>query len=57
MNNILKNLITLVLVILWMGGIACGIIFAIQAKALVPGIAIVALGVMAFPVIKKRIAG
>ena len=52
----MKQILTILAVLLWAGGITCGLVLTIAAKALVPAISIVVLGILAFPTIKKLVS-
>ena len=49
----LKKIACLLGLLLWAGGLVCALILTIGAKALVPTLAVVLLGVMGFPTAKK----
>ena len=49
----LKKIACLVGLLLWAGGLVCALILVIGAKALVPILSVVILGLMGFPAAKK----
>jgi hypothetical protein len=49
----LKNILTIFVVILWAGGIIGGIVLALAAKSPIMVAAIIVLGVLAFPTVKR----
>ena len=51
----MKNLLNLILALLGFGGFICGIILAVIAHAWVGVVAILALGYLAYPSIKRLV--
>ncbi len=49
----LKKIACLLGLLLWAGGLVCALILVIGAKALVPTLSVVVLGLMGFPAAKK----
>lgn len=52
----MKQILTILAVLLWAGGIVSGLVLTIAAKALVPAVSIVVLGILAFPTVKRLIS-
>lgn len=50
-----KKIATLFAILLWAGGIISGLVLTIKASAFIPAVAIVVLGVLAFPTIKRLV--
>ena len=48
-----KKILSIFAAILWAGGVLCGIGMAVTLKAPIMVVAIVVLGVLAFPTVKK----
>lgn len=53
MKQFLNNLLNAIVILLWAGGIVCGLALAIKAKAVAAIISTIALGILAFPSVKK----
>lgn len=53
MKSFFQNLLNALLILLWAGGIVCGLVLAIKAQSVAASLSIVVLGVLGFPTIKK----
>ena len=49
----LKNILTIIVVILWAGGLVGGLVLSVSAKSPVMVAAIAVLGVLSFPTVKR----
>lgn len=52
-NKAIKKIGSLLLLLLWAGGIICALVFAIGTKALVPTLAVVVVSVFSIPTAKR----
>jgi len=57
MKAFFKNLINALIVLLWMGGVVCSLIFALKAESLVVGLSVILLGILAFPTVRRIVLG
>lgn len=53
MKQFFKNILNAIIVLLWAGGIVCGLILAIKAKSVAASLSIIALGILGFPTVKR----
>lgn len=53
MKQFFEKLVYAILILLYGGGIICGLVFSITAKSVTATLAIIVLGVMALPSAKK----
>ena len=51
----LKNILTIIVVILWAGGLVGGLVLSVSAKSPVMVAAIAVLGVLSFPTVKRLV--